>query len=80
MRNDDYITGVDTTEVPVKHGDTTLAVSIVDDEDAEGSRVDTVPSILVSEYPGSHRVWLTWNEARALATALLEVTDIAECG
>jgi hypothetical protein len=56
----------------------------------EGSRLDEIPTIVITTRPehiadiaGLEGMWahkLTWEEARALAAALVEVTDIAEHG
>lgn len=51
----------------------------IDDPYGDGDRLQDLPTILMSK-GASWSVRMTWTEARALAAALTQVTDIAENG
>jgi len=72
---------VDKVSVPVsEHGAAEGKVTVeIDDPYGEGNRQTDLPTILVSRGI-SWSLRLTWDEARALAAAITEVTDIAENG
>ncbi len=50
----------------------------IDDEDVIGDHRTVVPSISITL--GGQSVFLTWVEARVLARAITQVTDVAEFG
>lgn len=69
----------DRVDVPVNHAAWTITVRI-EETVRNGNRETDVPTIAVTEDGKGHLALLTWAEARALAAALTEVTDIAENG